>query len=283
MLSLLKDPTIQGVGAGQTANVRFPINPTYHEFYLEFAGLNTGLADVKEIRVFSNGKVIHRFSGVERDRMNRFDKRTPFGAGTSGILIVPLTRYNMKTANAEMVTAVSTGAGENADARNVVGEFRMEIDFADGDYNPSVKSSTQRSLGRATGAGSIIHTRTFTETISAAGQHDISTLTRGTVSTAAINRIFLIPNANEIEKVEISVDQFTTFERSKALNDRLQLEGVRQPETIDQSMFVIDFGEQGYGGELLQTVGVQDLRFMIDVTGPMQLKLIVEYVGGLDG
>lgn len=285
MLSLINAPSAGGVGAGQTANFRLPINGTFHELYLNIGGLNSGLADVTEIRVFANSKIIHRFSGPERDRLNKFDGRPSFGTGNSGILIIPFTRYNLKRADAEMVTAVATGADPNkADARNVITEFRVEVDFASGSYTPTISMKTQKSLGRADGAGSIIHTRQFVETISAAGEHDISTLAKGGINTAQINRIFLVPNAGEVDAVKIEVDQFVTFDRDVADNNLMQTQGVRVPETTgNQKMFVIDFSEQGYGFELLNTVGIQDLRLKVEASAAMQLKLIVEYVGGIGG
>ena len=275
MLATLDMPAANGVAKGQTATFRLPIGYTYHELYLTLGGLAASIADVTGIRVYANSKEIHNFSGTVRNAMNLFDGRNGF-SGNADTLVIPFNRTGLKTPAAEVVTALVTGGDPNQ--ANVISELRVEVDFtSSGTYTPTADLHALVSTGGSS-AGVIIHTRKFTFDIGASGEYDIATFARGGVSTSQVNRIWFAPSANDLNSVRLEVNQKKAFNRTKALNELVQTDGVRTPQS---GYVVTDFTEKGYGGEVLDLRGAQDFRAIVNASGAMTLTAYVEYLGAL--
>ncbi|AUR98305.1 double jelly roll capsid protein [Vibrio phage 1.249.A._10N.261.55.B9] len=263
-------PAGEGIAAGQTATFKLPIGRRFHELQLAYSGVT--LAQMTEIRIFANGKVIHRYSGSDRDSMNKFDKR----AAASGVLTIPFDRYKLKTLAGEEETALNTGS---ADANGVsITSVYMEIDIAAAASAPVMSLTATQSDALPGGPGTVLHVQRHTRDAAGAGEFDISDLPRGTATSIALNRIFFKPSANDIAKVTIERNQYTIFERSKALNEVVQTDGVRTPQS---GFVVVDKTERGYGGDPIDLVGVSDFRYKLDMTGTATLTIYSEYLGRL--
>ncbi len=274
----VKMPSPEGVGAGQTATFKLPIGRKYHELQLSYSGMT--LADMEEIRIFANAKIIHRYSGTERDAMNKFDRRNI----TPNILTIPFNRYGLRTRAGEEESALNTGgklsAEEFANGAVAITSLYIEIDIGPGATSPVLSLHATQSEGQSGGAGSVLHVNRYVRDPSGAGEFDISDLPRGTATTIALNRIFFFESSagGTIEALKIERNQYTTFERNRNLNEHLQKDGVRTPQN---NLFVVDRTEHGYGGDPMGLVGIADLRYKLTMLGAETLRIYTETFGRL--
>ena len=82
-----------------------------------------------------------------------------------------------------------------------------------------------------------------------------------------------------MDGLTILKDNFTSFERVKAVNERFQKDGVRTPQA---GVFCYDPTEEGLGSEGLVTHNVQDLRFRLDMSGAEDIEVLVETISALN-
>lgn len=270
--SELRMPSPNGVASGQTATFKLPIGNRFHNLQLIYSGVT--LAQMTEIRVYANGKVIHRLSGEERAKLNLFDGRTP----TAGVLIIPFDRYNLRTLLGEEDTALNTGSfDENGRG---ISSLYIEIDIDAGATAPEFKLHATVSAKKAGGAGRVLHTLKHVRDPAGAGEFDISDLPRGTATTQLLNRIVFAKNAGlgNVSAVKVERDQVTLFERSAELNTAVQKMGVRDPQT---GWFVIDRTENGAGGDPIVLAGASDYRYKLDMSDGATLGIITETIGSI--
>ena len=263
-------PAGEGIVAGQTATFKLPIGRRFHELQMSYSGVT--LAQMTEMRLFANGKVIHRYSATDRDAINKFDGR----AAADGILVIPFDRYNLKTLAGEEETALNTGSVD--DQGMGITSLMLEIDLADAEYTPVITMNATQSDALAGGPGTVLHIPRHTRDTAGAGEFDISDLPRGNATSIALNRLIVKPSANDISKMQIDRNQYIIFERSKALNELVQKDGVRVPQS---GYIVIDKTERGYGGDPIDLVGVSDFRYKFTMTGASTLTILSEYLGKL--
>lgn len=260
----------EGIAAGQTATFKMPIGRRFHELQLAFAGVT--LAQMTEIRLFANNKVIHRYTATDRDAINQFDGR----AAAGNILVIPFDRYGLKTMAGEEETALNTGSVD--ETGNGITSFYLEVDIDAAAIAPVMSLTATQSEALAGGAGTVLHVLRHTRDAAGAGEFDISDLPRGTATSIALNRLILKPSANDISKIKIERNQFTIFERSKALNEKVQMDGVRSPQS---GYIIVDKTERGYGGDPIDLLGVSDMRYQLEMTGAAILTIYSEYLGRL--
>lgn len=274
-------PAFEGVAAGQTATAKLPIGRRYHELQLLGSGTTITVADLLEIRVFANNKVIHRYSGTQRDLMNQFDGREAAAIdGASFRLVLPFDRYFLNTLASDEETAVNTGS-VNPQTNEAITSLYVEVDLA----NPGGITGTPALSMNATvsealpgGPGTVLHIMRHTRDIAGAGDFDIADLPRGAATSIALNRIFLTPSANTISRVRIERNQYVIFDRIAELNRRVQADGVRVPQG---TTYVIDRTERGYGGDPIDLLGAADYRYILTVDGAMTVTTLSEYLGRL--
>jgi hypothetical protein len=266
-------PSPEGVGAGQTATFRLPVGRRYHSLQIEYSGTDFTLAHMTEIRVLANGKVIQRFSGTERDALNQFDGL----AAAAGILVIPFDRVGLKLQQAEEETALNTGS-RNPDTGYIINSVAVEIDIASAADAPVLSMTASQSDQLPGGPVTVLHILRPTKNPTGAGVFEISDLPRGTRTSIALNRITFIPSANDISKLVVERDSRTIFERSKALNERVQANGVRTPQS---GYHVIDTTEGGYGGQPIGLLGAADYRYKLTMTGAADITILAEYLGQL--
>ncbi len=263
-------PAFEGVAAGQTATAKLPIGRRFHELQLTYSGVT--LAQITEIRLFANGKVIHRYSGTDRDSMNQFDGR----AAAGGILAIPFDRFNLITQAGREETALNTGSVSEAGLS--INSLYLEIDIDGAASAPAFSMTATQSDALAGGPGTVLHVQRHTRDFAGAGTFDISDLPRGTATSIALNRIFFKESANAITDVKLERNQYTIFERSATLNSKVQTDGIRTPQS---DIYVVDKTERGFGGDPIDLVGVSDFRYNLTVDGAMTVTAYSEYLGRL--
>lgn len=263
-------PGFEGVAAGNTALVKLPIGRRYHHLFLEYSGVT--IAQMTEIRLIANGKVFQRFSASERDSMNQFIGLA--AAADSGVLQLPLDRIGLKNRDQEEVTAVNTGV---ADARgNRISSFTVEIDIASGATAPALKMYATQSEPLPGGPGLMLNIVKDSRSPAGAGKFEISDFPKNSLVHQILNRVYFKPSTGTISQVEIERDLYNIWERSAALNSKVQTDAGRKPQV---GYFVVDTTELGYGANGIGTNPVNDFRYRLDVDGAMTITAIQEFIG----
>lgn len=262
----------EGVAAGQTATVRFPTGVKYHDCAIV---TNMALADMTEIRLIANNKVIHRYSATERDTLNQFYGLPAF----NGILYIPFDRKALKTRTMEEVTGINTGVrGENGEK---ISALYLEVDIAAGATTPAMDIFATSSAATPEGVGTVLHVKKNTRNAAGAGELEISDLPFNEPTAAALNAAFFFPKDTNGDPVAISrlvVERglYKVFERTSDLNDFYLTLGERNPQT---GVFAVDFTENGYGANALDLRGFQDFRYRLNVAGAAAVPIVSEYLG----
>src|SRR6185437_5942833 len=161
-------PNGEGIGANQTATFKLPIGRRYHQLAFQFAttgGNPFSFADLKEIRLFLNGSVFHRYSGATREAMNRFDGRSPSMIDASTfLLIVPFARYKLNTLAGEEETSVNTGSSDPKTGQQIT-SFYAEIDLGNVSGSITCVLNALQSEALPGGPGTLMYTLPFTRAV----------------------------------------------------------------------------------------------------------------------
>jgi hypothetical protein len=261
-------PAFDGVGAGQTARTKLPPGWAYHDLYVTYAGAT--LAQILEARVLVNSEVIQRVVGADLDSMGQHDGR----AAAGGILTIPFDRYGLLNRTAEEETALVTGV-VGADGRIIKTlELELDIDAAAVGTALSARMEVSRPDPRK-GPGTILRLEKHVRSIGGAGELQINDLPKGDEKHMALNRLFI--KSAQASRVIIKRDNVTIFDRTATQNNRLLNDGVR---TAQANWFVIDTTEKGYGGDVIDLVGVNDLSIAVTMDGAdAAVEVYPEYLG----
>ncbi|MBL4572921.1 MAG: hypothetical protein JKY86_07675 [Gammaproteobacteria bacterium] len=277
-------PDAQTVSASNTALFKLPIGPNYHELQITLGGTGTLLADIDEIRVIVNEIVIHRYNFTERDSINQFDGRAAFVLATNPVLVIPFDRYAMENSVTSELTSLDTGrvspAGRKAnpnarEAKSLLVEIDINAGWP-GDGTMKIAASTSASSGM--GIGTVLHVGKTTRAVGGAEEKEYSDLPFGDVRSQALSRVHFRMSANDISRVKATRNNVDVFDRTKAVNESIQLDGVRVPQA---GMTTIDRTERGFSGNTLDLRGVQDFRYKLTTTGAATITVISEYIGAL--
>lgn len=269
------------VAASSTITFRLPIGRRYHSLQLlgSGAGLGFGVDDLSEIRVLANSKVIQRFSGSDRNTMNLFDGRedASIDADTFNLLL-PFDRYGLLTKAGEEETALNTGSPD-ANGRSI-NQLAVEIDIAASGFSgtPQLAMYATQSESLPGGPGTVPYVLKSTRDYASADDYSISDFPRGGVSTQFIDKLFLKPSTSTLEDFLVEANQVKIFERTAALNERLQRDGIRVPQA---GWYVIDRTEHGYGGDVFDLRSLDDWRLSFTTGAALTLTSYVHYLGGL--
>lgn len=275
-------PAAQSVVAGQTTTFRLPIGRRFHSLQLLGSGTAFAPSDLTEIRILANNKVIQRFSGADRDSMNKFDGR--FGAvinAASFALILPFDRYGILTKAGEEETALNTGSAD-PNSGKVINSLSVEIDItgagtATGTLALDMYATTSEQLPG--GPGTVPYITKSIRDYAGAAEYDLSDLPRGGVTTQFIDRLFYKPSGGAtLENLRVLANSYKVFERTAALNERLLRDGIRVPQA---GFYVIDRTEHGYGGDPFDLRNLDDWRAQFTTSGATSITMYTCYLGGL--
>jgi len=271
------------VAAGTTLTWRLPIGRQYHAFQLvgSGAGLGFRVTDLSEIRILANSKVIQRFSGADRELMNLYLGRdSATKDGDNFTLIIAFDRYNLITQPGETITALNTGSVDPATGRSI-NQLSVEVDIASSPNfsgTPLLKMYATQSESQDGGPGVVPYLIKSTRDFAAAGTYEVSDLPRGGVSTQFIDQLFLIPSTSTLDNFVVEANQVKIFERTADLNERMQRDGVRVPQS---GLYVIDKTEHGYGGDPFDLRNLADWRLRFDTGAALTVKMYTSYLGAL--
>lgn len=276
-------PSPEGIGAGQTATFKLPIGRRYHNLYLtgRAATSGFGVEDIEEIRVMCNAKAIQTFSGTERNDFNLFDGRMHAELSDNNFeLVIPFDRYNLMTKAGDEETAINTGSVDPQTGK-AINSFSLEVDVAETGFSgaPSLKLYADQSESLAGGPGTVPHIRRSTRDFSGSGTYDISDLPRGGETTLALDRVFFKPSVpGAISNIIVESDQYRIFERPRSLNQRIQADGVRVPQLGYE---VIDRSEWGHAGDPIPLTGLNDFRYILELSEACTVEIFLFYLGKL--
>lgn len=280
-----KLPNPDGVAAGGTATFRIPVGRRIHNLYFLFAynASTQNVSHFTEFRVYLNGQVIQRFSGVQRDTLNQYD-RLP-ASSTAGILQIPFDRVRMLTLAGQEETAINT-ASLNEQTGLKISSVYMEVDIAGG---ATIGASdltlyAEESDSVPGGPGTIPYLRN--EIRSVAGADDdfqISDLVNPGVNApdkVALARITFVPSSGALTRLRVDRNNYSVFDRTDALNRNIQNGGIR---TAQSGYYSIDTGERGHGGNVIDLFGMTDFRYRLSASAAMDITCLSEYLGVLSG
>jgi hypothetical protein len=274
-----KMPAANSVGKNQTITFRLPIGRRFHWLELYGAGTAFTVAHLTEVRVLVNGKTVQRFSGTERDNINKFETRAAAAIdANSFILCIPFDRYGPEiTRAAQEDTAIITGS---VDAQGVsINTFSLEIDVSN---TPTAVTTmdlyAEQSESPAGGPGRLPYLLKSTRDYSSAGTYENGDLPRGGISTAALEALYMTPSTGTLDNLVILANQFELFRRTDAINRRIQTDGIRAPQA---GQYVIDRTEQGFAADPFLLVGLNDFRLRFDTSALMTVTTLAKYIGGL--
>ena len=269
------------IAGSNTVELSMPIGLSYHQTTIEYdfenaAAANIPLADaVAEVRLVINGKPQWACQASEIDRINRYAGRVAADNINGGILVLDYDRYGLRNRGMEEFTVIGTGHPEDD---TPITTLTIEMDLKAGVSTGTLAS--RHIVSAAQPVGVIKKLRRYVDTFTGAGEYEIDDLPKGD----AINAVYFFASADVIDNVRLERDDFILFDRSKKLNNRLQSDGKRSPQT---SVYVVDWTEKGNGQDQLLTrnpdgTRVNDLRFFIKLSAAATIHTIVEYMGGLE-
>ena len=261
----------QGINAGGTAYFKLPTGLRYHLLVIKYAGT---LADYPELRVVANTENVRRVSFVEQDMMNQTDGL----AAAGGLLVVPFDSLGMRIREGAEETALNVGRPPNMDPQtNEITSAEVQIDIGAGAAAPALEVFATVSNAIGGGAGLVRHIVKTTRQVGGAGEFDIQDLDFNKPNRALIRRAFF--NTEALDKMEVYRDNVKIFERTRALNNRRLADGMRSQQA---GWTLLDKTEDGYSGSRISTMGVQDFRFRLNMTGAeANMPIITEYLGTL--
>lgn len=261
----------QGINAGGTAYFKLPTGLRYHLLIIKYSG---ALADYPELRVVANTENVRRVSFEEQDMMNQTDGL----AAAGGLLVVPFDSLGMRIREGIEETALNVGRPTGMDPQpDEITSAEVQIDIAGGASAPALEVYATVSNAIGGGAGLVRHIVKTTRQVGGAGEFDIQDLDFNKPNRALIRRAFFKTEA--LDKLEVYRDNVKIFERTRALNNRRLADGKRSQQS---GWTLLDKTEDGYSGSRISTMGVQDFRFRLNMTGAeANMPIITEYLGTL--
>lgn len=261
----------QGINAGGTAYFKLPTGLRYHLLVIKYSGT---LADYPELRVVANTENVRRISFAEQDMMNQHDGL----AAAGGFLVVPFDSLGMRIREGIEETALNVGRPPNMEPQpNEITSAEVQIEIASGAAAPALEVFATVSNAIGGGAGLVRHLVKTTRQVGGAGEFDIQDLDFNKPNRALIRRAFFKTEA--LDKLEVYRDNVKIFERTRALNNLRLADGRREQQS---GWTALDKTEDGYSGSRISTMGVQDFRFRLNMTGAeANMPIITEYLGTL--
>ena len=271
ILQVDKQPSVQGIGAGQTATLNMITGPSYHTLYIygEDGGVPIPAADwevmLGDIRLIVNGTTIIEASAkylVARAQMLGYTL-------TAGVLPIFLTMRQARTANGEDWTVLGTRG---------VASLTLEMDVLEGTVD-KLEVTTEMSGPRD--FGKHLEIRRYAKSSSVDGIDEISDFVTGRhvlcgfdIEKSTIGNVEVVADNRKIMDVDAAI-------RAQRLLDsgRVQQAGYTHLDFMPQNR-VIEPAQAANGqvvlsGEPLPMM-LQDFRLKLDHTAIPNSYLIYE-------
>ncbi len=265
-------PPADGVAPSQRPTFRLPVGMRYHHLYFLLSGIT--VAQIESIAVKAGNEVIHRYSGLVRNRMNKF-----FGLADAGnaILQIPFDRLNLLARDFTESTALNTGVADPKSG-DIIDSLTVELTLAAGSYTPAIQLYAERSPSVPGGPGDIQRVLPDTLTAPGAGERQFI-ITEGELNNSR-NRFldWVMFDTAAITELRLETDGVTQFRRTDAMNDFIQGNGRRVP---DANAFILDTSEGGFGANVLPLGGIKDFRYIAQMSGAATFTRYNAYIGSL--
>jgi hypothetical protein len=272
-----KLPAFDRVAQNTTATLDLPIGYTYHSIALDLSNITP--AEIQRITLYANGEAVQVYkSGSDADRINQFDGRS--AATSDGVLMLDFRRFGLLTRQGRELTVVGTGRprgdgaksgdGMPSDPRPIT-TLQLEVEIGSTASGSAPGIDARAEITPPQPSGMLKKVQRFVYNPSSSGEFEIADLPRlGTVS----RMIFDQSNA-AIDRVRIERDQIVTFDRTSMVNERIQGDGIRVPQS---NLWVVDFTELGYASDSMNVKNVQDWRTTLYMAGAGAVPVYVEYL-----
>ncbi|TVZ37682.1 hypothetical protein P886_2025 [Alteromonadaceae bacterium 2753L.S.0a.02] len=271
MRNTLRLPPAEGVSAGTTATVRLTGPRCYHDVTVQ---TNFPFAQINAIRIVANNRTVQEYTGEALNAFNKFDD---LQATDDTFFTVYFDQSGLKQRAHEEMTAFNVGSTNPKDG-SILADLELQFDIDAAATNPSVVNSWATvSPVKAGGPGAIRSIYRLPGTAGVSGRWDFDKLPKRTRGAQFLSRLFI--KAANITEIELQRDMRTNWERTAALNTRLQGDSDRNPQA---GWFVIDFTEDGYGENRLDVRTVNDLRLKVTSSGAETVEMFAEYIGELE-
>ena len=250
----------------------------YHELMIEVTNLT--LAEMTEIRVRANDEIIMRAPGAFFDVLAQREGFTAFA--TSGILVIPFRRKNMKNRDAEFLTSLNVGVpGENGEA---ITKIKVEIQCTSVAATPTLSTQCTVSQAIPGGPGLI---RRFEElskndlvtggwnTLDALFNQDQKSRERQLLNRLWLNITKTLVTEAEIKKNRVVEDYW----EADVQDEYATSEGL-----VNFADYVIfDPGKEGYGFAPYDLTDADQFSVRLNTTGvmPASMPYYAEFFGSL--
>lgn len=265
-------PSLSNVAAGQRATLNLPVGLTYHRIFFTIDGPE--LAELTDLEVLVNGKVIQYFSSFERlNILNDY-----WGRGVwddeNGHITLWFDRPEMAQFGQREVTALGTGDVQTATIR-----FRIDSDATVNSITAVAEKSNKRGGDDDepdNALGMVTKIREFTRSFATSGQQEIDSIPLGGARIGAIHLF-----KSDVSHAKVEVDSEVLLELDKTLAEHVQEEKDRVPASDDATH--LDFMLDGDLSRATPTEGVQDFRVKPTLETEGTVDALVEYLDGLGG
>jgi hypothetical protein len=259
----------------------------YHGLYLRFSNLT--IAQIEEITVLANSRVISRASGTFFDVLAFYENGPD--ATTSGVLWIPFSRVDLASVDSEVLTGINLKDERNGQILDVL-EVQLKIGARTaGQATANVAAPTLTAYFDVSptmqnvGPGAVRRFVTRRETGLVTGQvfrmQNFATAGQASIETGIVSRIFLNIDPSAVAPWSVYMNRDREDEMDPAVNEYIQLRNRRNP--VD-GWVIIDTSKTGLGGNGYNLTFQQLSEFALElpiVTAPAGgvLNSVIEYIG----
>lgn len=291
---LLTLPGFNGVAANSLGTLACPMNLRYHNIF--FRTNATFDAEFTLLTVKVNAQPIMTFTPADLDYWQQYHGFPPFA--TNNMYVIPFDRSHMHTRAGNEETALNCSVpGPDGIA---IRTLTIEIQFAGGAITPQILeviaecSDPVRDIG---GPGSIRRVIPYTRTAGGAGILEIPDFQFGSSALRFIQSVHFntgLITALRILRKNIPIAEFGALATISQVNA-----GTARGHFPQAGWVVYDTSRLGYGANDIPLdtmdrsgsnlpdgtpilVNINDLRFLLTVSGAGSIPTLVEYMGSLN-
>lgn len=271
MRNTLRQPPVEGVSAGSTATLRLTGPRCYHSVTVQ---CDFPFSKINAIRMVANNRTVQEYTGESLNVFNAFDN---LQETDDTFFTVYFDQAGLKERAHEEITAFNVGS-LNPQTGAILNDLELQFDIDRTASSPKVIDAwAEISPVKGGGPGALRSIYRQPGIAGVAGRWDYDKLPKRTLGSQFLSRLFI--KADHITEIELQRDMRTNWERTEALNTRLQGDSKRTPQ---DGWFIIDFTENGYGENRLDARAVNDLRLKITSAQAETVEIFAEYIGELE-
>jgi len=285
-----KEGNLNGVisSAACTGRITLPIGARYHMLAIKWTYNSStfNLADITNLQLKANGKALFSLTATEIDNRNQILGYS--ASGTTGILVIPIERYDVQLRAYEEDTALNTGVMDNEG--RIIQTLELEASFSGDQTTTGVEVYSwispvllKNAIGEPYGPGTIQHIirHPFT-TISAAGTVLINDIPKTGSEFKALERILVWSTNDVVTNIEVQKNRVTVFDLPSTIIDIVNPNGVRV-NLANYQVADFTFNGDGRPDAPLVLVDANSIDIKLTVSGDMGASgyLYLDYLGSI--